>query len=75
MFLGKKFLKLLKKSELNINHYMAVVFEAPQKIVDGQLMTWTLDGVALNVFVIEEKQLFVKGKNVWAYAVGIIEQR
>ena len=52
---------------------MAVVFEKPQEIVEGQLMTWTLDDLTLNVYVLEHKQLFVRGKYVWAYAVGIMQ--
>lgn len=71
VFLGKKFQKHIKN--LPIEYYMAVVFEKPQEIADGQSMKWTLDDLTLNVYVIEHKQLFVKGKKVWAYAVGIME--
>lgn len=71
IFLGKKFKKQIKN--MPIEHYMAVVFESEQQISDGQLMKWVLDDLVLNVYVIEHKQLFVKGKNVWAYAVGIME--
>lgn len=73
MFLSKKYQKVIKKDELPIEYYMAVVFEKPQEIVEGQLMTWTLDDLTLNVYVLEHKQLFVRGKYVWAYAVGIMQ--
>ena len=73
MFLNKKVQKLIKKNQLPIEYYMAVVFEKPQEILEGQLMTWNLDDVTLNVYVLEHKQLFVRGKYVWAYAVGIME--
>lgn len=72
-FLGKKFQKVVKKSELPIDNFMNVCFEKEQSIKDGSTITWTLQDLELNVFVIESKKLFVKGKQVWVYAVGIIE--
>ena len=72
-FLGKKFQKIVKNSVHDIEDFMNVIFEKPQKITAGQLMKWSLHGLVLDVYVIDDTKLFVKGKDVWAYAVGIIK--
>ena len=72
-FLAKKFQKVVKNSSYTIDSYMNVGYEKPQTFKDGEVLQWELHGEVLNVFLIESKQLFVKGKNFWVYAVGIIE--
>jgi len=72
-FLGKKFQKVIKNTDYNIESYMNVIFDKKQTFADGQVLEWQLQGEVMNVFLIEGKKLFVKGKHVWAYAVGIIE--
>ncbi|MDF2784229.1 MAG: hypothetical protein K0S95_764 [Pantoea eucrina] len=73
-FIGKKFAKVIKKSEYEIINYMNAVFEKEQEsIVVGDLHDWSLDGLHIEVYVIGITNLNVKGKNVWAYALGIIE--
>lgn len=72
-FLGKKFKKKLKGTDYQINSFMNVCFEKSQSFIDGEVLTWKLQGESLAVYLIESKQLFVKGKHYWAYCVGIIE--
>ncbi|WP_312282560.1 hypothetical protein [Pseudescherichia sp.] len=72
-FLGKKFQKVLKKKKINIEHFMNVCFETQQDFTEGELLTWSLQGEGMDVYAIECKQLFVKGKHFWVYCVGIIE--
>ncbi|WP_312229008.1 hypothetical protein [Pseudescherichia sp.] len=72
-FLGKKFQKAIKNSDHEITTFMNVGFEKPQIFENGSVLTWSMQGQNLDVFVIDSKQLFVKGRNFWVYAVGIIE--
>lgn len=72
-FLGKKFQKAIKNSEHEINTFMNVCFDKPQTFQNGAVLTWSLQGQNLDVILIDSKQLFVKGRNFWVYAVGIIE--
>ncbi|WP_318366891.1 hypothetical protein [Enterobacter sp.] len=73
MFLSKKFLKKVNTSTHNIDSYMNVIFEHPQQLSEGDVYEWVLNDLVLSVYLIEAKALFVKGKNFWVYAVGIIE--
>ncbi|MGR2854739.1 hypothetical protein FY046_01625 [Erwinia sp. 1181_3] len=73
MFLTKKFSKILKKSEIVCECYMNVCFEREQKFEDGQVLKWVLRDEVMQVYVIGSTKLFVKGKLIWAYCVGIIE--
>ncbi len=73
MFLGKQFLKKVNESTHNIDSYMNVIFEHPQQLSEGEVCEWMLNDLVLSVYLIEAKALFVKGKNFWVYAVGIIE--
>ncbi|GHS71659.1 hypothetical protein EKTHUN627_24580 [Enterobacter kobei] len=73
MFLGKKFQKIIKNSTHTIDSVMNVIYEKPQSFENGEVYEWELQGLVLSVYVIECKQLFVKGKHFWAYNVGIIE--
>lgn len=73
MFLGKKQRKALKNTELKFDSYMNVCFESEQKLVDGSVLEWTLHDEVMQVYLIDSTKLFVKGKLIWAYCVGIIE--
>lgn len=75
IFLAKKFKKEITKSTLQINNYMNACFEKPQSFNVGETLTWELLGydLTMNVYVIEDKKLFVKGKHFWVYALGIVE--
>lgn len=72
-FLGKKFQKILKKETFTVNYYMNVCYDKPQEFIDGSMMIWKLREEETNVFLIESKKLFVKGKHIWVYCVGIVE--
>lgn len=52
---------------------MNVCFETQQDFTEGELLTWSIQGEGMDVYAIECKQLFVKGKHFWVYCVGIIE--
>lgn len=41
-------------------------------MIEGRLIELSWPGEVLDVFVIDDTKLFVKGKDVWAYVVGII---
>lgn len=73
IFLGKKFTKELRKNNILSNSFMNVCYEKQQAFVTGTVLKWKLRGDITNVYLIEEKKLFVKGKNFWVYCVGIIE--
>jgi len=73
IFLTKKFKKIIKDSGYVINDFMNVCFEKPQEFKDNENLTWELQDLKFDVFVIYEKKLFVKGKHFWVYAVGMIE--
>lgn len=72
-FLDKKFQKLVKKSNHQIESYMNVIYEKKKDFKVGEVLEWELQGEKMPVFLIESKKLFVKGKHFWVYAVGIIE--
>ena len=72
-FLGNKFKKVLKSKQINIEHFMNVCYAKKQDITDGSVLAWSLQGDEMDVYVIEHKKLFVKGKHFWVYCVGIIE--
>lgn len=72
-FLGAKFKKQLKKSGVKCLNYMNVCFDKPQSFENGTVLKWKLRNDETEVYLIEEKKLFVKGKNFWSYCVGIIE--
>lgn len=73
MFLGKKFGKALKQATFSCDCYMNVCYEKEQSFEDGTVLKWELDALSLDVYVIGSTKLFVKGKHVWAYCMGIIE--
>jgi hypothetical protein len=52
---------------------MNVCFEKQQAFKSNENLTWELQDLVLDVFVIDEKKLFVKGKHFWVYAIGIKE--
>lgn len=72
-FLDKKFQKVVKKSNYQIDSYMNVIYEKKKDFKVGEVLEWELQGEKILVFLIESKKLFVKGKYFWVYAVGIIE--
>lgn len=72
-FLGKKFKKQLKNSNINCLCYMNVAYDKPQDFQELSVLEWKLHDDSTDVFLIEEKKLFVKGKHFWVYCVGIIE--
>jgi len=73
IFLTKKFKKIIKDSGYIINDFMNVCFEKQQAFKSNENLTWELQDLVLEVFVIDEKKLFVKGKHFWVYAIGIKE--
>ncbi len=75
IFLAKKFNKLVKKSEHKIDSFMNACFEKSQDLKIGEVLKWELldSDLSFDVFVIDTKKLFVKGKYFWVYAIGIIE--
>lgn len=73
MFLTKKFAKVLKQATFECECYMNVCFEREQKFVDGQVLEWSLRDEVMKVYVIGTTKLFVKGKMIWAYCMGIME--
>lgn len=75
IFLAKKFKKIIKETDYQIDSFMNACFEKPQDLKVGEVLKWELldGGLQFDVFIIDTKKLFVKGKNFWVYAMGIIE--
>lgn len=76
IFLAKKFKKMIKETDYHIDSFMNACFEKPQDLVKGEVYKWELldgRGLQFDVYVIDAKKLFVKGKHFWVYAIGIIE--
>lgn len=73
MFLGKKQKKGLKKTDVKFESYMNVCFEKEQNLAIGSTLEWKLNDEIMSVYLIDSTKLFVKGKLIWAYCVGIIE--
>jgi|GEM_PF-997160 len=72
-FLGKKFKKVLKQVTFECNSYMNVCFDKEQNLAEGTVLEWSLHDDVMKVYVIGSTRVFVKGKPIWAYCVGIIE--
>ncbi|ROP61618.1 hypothetical protein EDF81_0089 [Enterobacter sp. BIGb0383] len=72
-FLGKKFQKILKNEGLTVNCFMNVCYDKSQSFTEGTIMKWKLREEEIDVYLIESKKLFIKGKHIWAYCVGIVE--
>lgn len=73
MFLGKKQKKGLKKTDIKFESFMNICYEKEQPLVDGSTYEWKLNDQIMSVYLIDSTKLFVKGKLIWAYCVGIIE--
>ena len=76
IFLAKKFKKIIKETDYQIDSFMNVCFEKSQDLKVGEVYKWELldsSGLQFYVYLIEIKKLFVKGKYFWVYAIGIIE--
>lgn len=73
MFLNKKYSKVLKKADVHCDSFMNVCYEREQPFENGTVLNWQLEGMDMDVYLIGCGKLFVKGKHVWAYCVGIIE--
>ncbi|QUG75851.1 hypothetical protein GKQ23_12970 [Erwinia sp. E602] len=69
-FLSKKLRKQISKESIQCDNYMNVIFEKKQTF--EKVLKWTLRELELDVVLLEEKQLFVRGKPFWAYCVVII---
>lgn len=76
IFLAKKFKKTINQTDYHIDSFMNACFEKQQDLKVGEVYKWELldsSGLQFDVYVIDTKKLFVKGKHFWVYAIGIIE--
>ncbi len=69
-FLDKKFKKVLKKSGIDCDYYMNVIFEKSQNFENK--LEWKLHDHCTDVFLIGETKLFIKGKHFYVYCIGIV---
>jgi hypothetical protein len=72
-FMNKKVKKQLKESGYTSTSHMNVIYESGKPFRIGDIYKWKLHDLEIEVVMLGKTQLFVKGKYVYAYCVGIIE--
>ncbi|HAV1973412.1 TPA: hypothetical protein JG946_003772 [Enterobacter hormaechei subsp. steigerwaltii] len=73
MFMNKQVKKELKNSGYKCSHFMNVIYEKKKALRKGDTYTWKLRDMEFNVVLLGKAELFVKGKHVYVYCVGIME--
>lgn len=72
-FIGKHIKKELRNTEYECKSFMNVIFERRKALRLRDTYTWKLRDVEFNVVLLGKTDLFVKGKHVFVYCVGIVE--
>ena len=67
--------KLTKKAlkQYPTEHLMNIAFEQPQTMKIGDSLTWTLEDVVLDITVLSNNKIFVKGNHYYLVVVAINE--
>ncbi|HGK4843941.1 TPA: hypothetical protein ACJ2XA_004286 [Kluyvera georgiana] len=67
--------KLIKRAlkQYPAEHLMNIAFEKPQAMNIGDSLTWTLEDIVLDVTVLSNDKIFVKGNNYYLVVVAINE--
>lgn len=67
--------KLIKKNlkQYPAEHLMNIAFEKPQAMNIGDSLTWTLEDVVLDITVLSNDKIFVRGNNYYLVVVAINE--
>lgn len=74
MLLGNKKIKKELRQHSNVSNLMNIAFEKPQNALTiGDTVTWSLDGIDVDVVVLSHDRMFIKGRYVWAVTVAIID--
>lgn len=63
--------KLIKKTlkKYQSDHLMNIAFDKPQAVKVGDVLSWSLDDLVMNVTVLTNDKIFVKG--VYSYLVVV----
>ncbi|HIE9727056.1 TPA: hypothetical protein ACXRYW_005351 [Klebsiella variicola subsp. variicola] len=72
-YLGEHITKAFKRYKKThpCDYFMTVTFERKQPLKDGQIVKWTLKDDEYDVIIIKSTELYVKGRKVYAYSLGI----
>lgn len=74
MLLGNKKIKKELREHSNVSNLMNIAFEKPQNTLTiGETITWSLDGIEIDVVVLSQDRMFIKGMYVWGVIVAIID--
>ena len=67
--------KLIKKTlkQYPTEHLMNIAFEQPQTMKIGDSLTWTLEDVVLDITVLSNNKILVKGNHYYLVVVAINE--
>ena len=74
-YLGKIHLKAYKKYKKQhpCQYFMSVSFEKKPPLKNGSIVQWKLNEDEYDIIILHQAELFVKGKRIYAYTVGILK--
>ncbi len=74
-YLGEVHIKAYKKykKQYPCQYFMSVSFEKKPPLKSGDIVQWKLHEDEYDIIILKYGELFVKGKRVHAYTVGILK--